>query len=63
MLKGIHTQTLSTVLLDIWNGNGGLAMACALGITMFAAVSGLLLLALLVARRSRGVAPIQLAGA
>ena len=63
VLKGIHTQTLSTVLLDIWNGNGGLAMACALGITMFVAVSGLLLVAVLVARQSRGLAPIQIAGA
>ena len=63
VLKGIHTQTLSTVLLDIWNGNGGLAMACALGITMFATVSALLLVAMAVARRSRGFAPVQIAGA
>lgn len=52
ILKGIHTQTLSTALLDIWNGNGGLAMACAFGMTMFAAVSLCLLVAVLIGRRS-----------
>jgi iron(III) transport system permease protein len=52
ILKGIHTQTLSTALLDIWNGNGGLAMACAFGMTMFGAVSLGLLAAVLIGRRS-----------
>ncbi|MBN9496196.1 MAG: iron ABC transporter permease [Alphaproteobacteria bacterium] len=42
ILKGIHTQTLSTVLLDIWNGNGGLAQACAFGMTMFVSVATIL---------------------
>jgi len=63
VLKGIHTQTLSTVLLDIWNGNGGLAMACALGMSMFAAVSGLLIVAIAVAKTARGVAPLTLGAA
>jgi iron(III) transport system permease protein len=63
VLKGIHTQTLSTVLLDIWNGNGGLAMACALGMTMFATVSALLLVAIAVARKARGIAPMVLGAA
>lgn len=63
VLKGIHTQTLSTVLLDIWNGNGGLAMACAMGMTMFAAVGALLLLAIAVAKKARGVAPMALGAA
>jgi len=63
ILKGIHTQTLSTVLLDIWNGNGGLAMACALGISMFAAVSALLAVATVVAKTARGIAPLAPGGA
>ena len=63
VLKGIHTQTLSTVLLDIWNGNGGLAMACALGMSMFIAVSGLLIVAIAVAKKARGVAPLALGAA
>lgn len=63
VLKGIHTQTLSTVLLDIWNGNGGLALACAFGMTMFAVVSLLLLLALAVAKRAGGKVGMQLADA
>jgi len=63
VLKGIHTQTLSTVLLDVWNGNGGLAMACALGMSMFVAVGALLLVAIAVAKRARGVAPVSLVAA
>jgi iron(III) transport system permease protein len=54
ILKGIHTQTLSTVLLDIWNGNGGLAQACAFGMTMFASVGFLLLTAAAIAKRASG---------
>jgi len=62
VLKGIHTQTLSTVLLDVWNGNGGLAVACALGMTLFAAVVILLTLAARIARRAGGTAAVQLGG-
>jgi iron(III) transport system permease protein len=51
ILKGIHTQTISTALLDIWNGNGGLAMACAFGMLIFAAVCLLLLGANAVTRK------------
>jgi len=51
ILKGIHTQTLSTALLDIWNGNGGLAMACAFGMLVFAAVCLLLLGAHAISRK------------
>lgn len=54
VLKGIHTQTLSTVLLDVWNGNGGLAQACAFGMTMFAAVAAILALAAVVLRKIQG---------
>jgi iron(III) transport system permease protein len=54
ILKGIHTQTLSTVLLDVWNGNGGLAQACAFGMTMFASVGVLLLAAAAIAKRAAG---------
>jgi iron(III) transport system permease protein len=45
ILKGLDTQTLSTVLLDVWNGNGGLASASAFGISIFACVGVLLLVA------------------
>jgi iron(III) transport system permease protein len=54
ILKGIHTQTLSTVLLDIWNGNGGLAQACAFGMTMFLGVVLILAGASLIARGAAG---------
>ena len=62
ILKGIHTQTLATALLDIWNGNGGLAMACAFGMTLFAAVALLLVLAVTVARRSTRHTGLALSG-
>ncbi len=52
ILKGIHTQTLSTVLLDIWNGNGGLAQACAFGMTMFVSVAAILGVAAALSRKS-----------
>lgn len=52
ILKGIETQTLSVVLLDIWNGNGGLATASALGISMFVGVGALLLAASIMGRRA-----------
>ncbi|MEO8134158.1 MAG: iron ABC transporter permease, partial [Betaproteobacteria bacterium] len=62
ILKGIHTQTLATVLLDIWNGNGGLAMACAFGMTLFAAVAILLAVAVAAARRTSRQSPFALSG-
>lgn len=52
ILRGFNTQTISTSLLAVWNGNGGLAVACAYGVCIFAAVSLLFLLAALVGRRS-----------
>lgn len=57
VLKGIHTQTLSTVLLDVWNGNGGLAQACAFGITMFVSVAAILALAALISRKTDASEP------
>lgn len=51
ILKGLDTQTLSTVLLDIWAGNGGPVTASALGITIFAGVTVLLVTASLIGRR------------
>jgi len=60
VLKGIHTQTLATALLDIWNGNGGLAQACAFGMTLFFTVSALLLLATMIAKRFSRASGIQL---
>ncbi|KAA0970171.1 iron ABC transporter permease [Aureimonas fodinaquatilis] len=59
ILRGFGTQTLSTALLGIWNGNGGLAVASAFGMTIFAVVGALFGLATFVARRTgamRGVA-------
>lgn len=52
ILKGLGTQTLSTVLLDVWNGNGGLAMASAFGFSMFVAVGALLLVAASIGKRA-----------
>jgi iron(III) transport system permease protein len=52
ILRGFNTQTISTSLLGVWNGNGGLAVACAYGVCVFAGVSLLFLLASLVGRRS-----------
>ncbi|MCO5090371.1 iron ABC transporter permease [Bosea sp. (in: a-proteobacteria)] len=52
ILKGLQTQTLSIVLLDIWNGNGGLASASAFGITMFVCVSSLLFIAAAIGKRA-----------
>jgi iron(III) transport system permease protein len=53
MLKGVETETLSVALLDIWNGNGGLATASALGMLIFAAVGTLLGIAGLFGRGSK----------
>lgn len=60
VLKGIHTQTLATALLDLWNGNGGLAQACAFGMALFFTVSALLLLATAIAKRFNRASGIQL---
>jgi iron(III) transport system permease protein len=56
ILKGVNTQTVSTVLLDVWNGNGGLASACALGMTIFGATAILLAAASFAGRRSGAAA-------
>jgi iron(III) transport system permease protein len=52
VLKGLDTQTLSTVLLDVWNGNGGLAAASAFGISIFVCVGALLLVAARLGKRA-----------
>jgi iron(III) transport system permease protein len=52
ILRGFNTQTISTSLLSVWNGNGGLAVACAYGVCIFAGVSLLFVLAAFVGRRS-----------
>ena len=52
ILKGLDTQTLSTVLLDVWNGNGGLAAASAFGIAIFVCVGTLLLVARRIGKRA-----------
>lgn len=51
ILRGFGTQTLSTALLGIWNGNGGLAVASAFGMSIFVVVGLLFGLAAFVARR------------
>ncbi|WP_116084897.1 iron ABC transporter permease [Tropicimonas sp. IMCC34011] len=50
VLRGFDTQTIATSVLSVWNGNGGLAVACAYGISIFVTVSLLFLLALLARR-------------
>ncbi|SDI38951.1 ABC transporter permease [Salipiger marinus] len=55
ILRGFGTQTVATSLLSVWNGNGGLAVACAYGVCIFAVVSALFLLAALVGRRSPAI--------
>jgi iron(III) transport system permease protein len=52
ILRGFGTQTVSTSLLGVWNGNGGLAVACAYGVCVLAVVSALFVLAVLAGRRS-----------
>ena len=52
VLRGFNTETVSTSLLRVWNGNGGLALACAYGFSIFVTVSLLFGLAALVSRRS-----------
>ncbi len=54
VLRGFNTQTISTSLLSVWNGNGGLAVACAYGISIFVTVS-LIFGAALAARGLAGV--------
>ena len=60
ILRGFGTQTISTALLGIWSGNGGLAVASAFGITIFAVVSALFGLAALILRRSGSAQGFQL---
>ncbi|SDX05403.1 ABC transporter permease [Roseicitreum antarcticum] len=55
VLRGFGTQTISTSLLGVWNGNGGLAVACAYGVCIFAVVSALFMLAAFAGRRSAAV--------
>ncbi len=52
ILRGFSTQTVATSLLSVWNGNGGLAVACAYGICVLLAVSLLFLIAAIFGRRS-----------
>ncbi len=60
ILRGFGMQTLSTALLGIWSGNGGLAVASAFGMTIFVVVGGVFGLAALVARRSPALRGLQL---
>lgn len=55
VLRGFGTQTISTSLLGVWNGNGGLAVACAYGVCIFAVVSALFMLAAFAGRRSAAI--------
>lgn len=52
ILQGIHTQVISTALLNMWSGSGGLTLACAFGMLIFFAVGVLLLAANEIARRA-----------
>jgi iron(III) transport system permease protein len=61
ILRGFGTQTLSTALIGIWSGNGGLAVASAFGITIFAVVGSLFALAAFMIRRTNSLRGLQLA--
>ena len=61
ILRGFGTQTLSTALLGIWSGNGGLAVASAFGMSIFIVVGVLFGLAAWFARRSGLLRGVQLA--
>lgn len=52
ILRGFGTQTIATSLIGIWSGNGGLAVASAFGISIFAVVGTLFGLAAWILRRS-----------
>jgi iron(III) transport system permease protein len=52
ILKGLSTQTISTALLDVWAGNGGLTFASALGMLILVTVCLLLGVATWIGRRS-----------
>lgn len=58
ILKGVDSQTFSTALLDVWNGNGGLAPACALSTSLFLVIAALLSLAALGSGKPGGRAVI-----
>lgn len=60
ILRGFGTQTISTALLGIWSGNGGLAVASAFGISIFVVVGCLFALAAFVLRRSKITRGVQL---
>jgi iron(III) transport system permease protein len=60
ILRGFGMQTLSTALLGIWSGNGGLAVASAFGMTIFVVVATVFGVAALVARRSPALRGLQL---
>ncbi len=38
VLRGVDTDVSATALLEIWDGTGGLAVACALGMVIFAII-------------------------
>jgi iron(III) transport system permease protein len=60
ILRGFGTQTLSTALIGIWSGNGGLAVASAFGISIFVVVGSLFGLAALVLKKSGTSKDLQL---
>jgi iron(III) transport system permease protein len=60
ILRGFGTQTIATSLIGIWSGNGGLAVASAYGISLFAVVGSLFGAAALILRRSERFKGLQL---
>jgi iron(III) transport system permease protein len=44
ILRGLNTDVVSTALLDVWDGDGGLPVACALGVTILIIVGTPMLL-------------------
>lgn len=60
ILRGFGTQTISTSLIGIWSGNGGLAVASAFGISIFVVVGSLFGLAALILRKSGTMRATQL---
>jgi ABC-type Fe3+ transport system permease subunit len=45
MLRNARTDVVSTALLDVWDGSGGLPQAAAFGSVVFLLVTGLIVLA------------------
>ncbi|WP_316980287.1 ABC transporter permease [Shumkonia mesophila] len=60
VLRGFGTQTVSTALLGIWSGNGGLAVASAFGISLFILVGSLFGAAAIILKRSGKLKGLQL---